>query len=67
MIKKKKWHGPLSHWRREGKTLVVRPFKKTFLMCVFPHSLNMCTNALQYSGKKTGFFSVKAELFLMAS
>ena len=25
---KKKWHGPLSHWCREGKTLVVRPLKK---------------------------------------
>ena len=32
--KKKKWHGPISHWCREGKTLVVRPLKKTFL-CVF--------------------------------
>ena len=30
---KKKWHGPLSHWCREGKTLVVRPLKKT-LLCV---------------------------------
>ena len=36
--KKKKWHGPLSHWCREGKTLVVRPLKKnTFFMCVFPY------------------------------
>ena len=30
-------HGPLSHWCREGKTLVIRPLKKThFFMCVFP-------------------------------
>ena len=28
--KKKRWHGPLSHWCREGKTLVVRPLKKHF-------------------------------------
>ena len=27
---------PLSHWYREGKTLVVRPLKKTFFMGVFP-------------------------------
>ena len=26
--------GPLSHKGREGKTLVVRPLKKTFFMCV---------------------------------
>ena len=26
--KKKKWHGPLSHSGREGKTLVVRPLRK---------------------------------------
>ena len=28
--KKKKWHGPLSHWCREGKTLVAR----TLFLCV---------------------------------
>ena len=33
---KKKWHRPLSHKLREGKTLVVRPLKKHFFMCVFP-------------------------------
>ena len=34
---KKKWYGPLSHWCREGKTLVVRPLKKNyFFMYVFP-------------------------------
>ena len=37
--KKKKWYGPLSHWCREGKTLVVRPLKKHFFMCVFPKSM----------------------------
>ena len=37
--KKKRWHGALSHWCREGKTLVVRPLKKNFFMCVFPHAL----------------------------
>ena len=32
-----RWHGPLSHWCREDKTLVVQPLKKNlFLMCVFP-------------------------------
>ena len=31
---KKKWHGPLSHWCREGKTLVVRPLNKTLFLCV---------------------------------
>ena len=37
---RKKWHGPISHWCREGKTLVVRPLKKnTFFMCVFPKKL----------------------------
>ena len=41
--KKKKWHGPLSHWCREGKTLVVRPLKKnTFFMCVFPYPSSCC-------------------------
>ena len=34
-IREQKWHGPLSHWCREGKTLVVRPLKKnTFFMCL---------------------------------
>ena len=34
----KKWHGPLSHWCGEGKTVVARPLKKnTFFMCVFPY------------------------------
>ena len=28
------WHGPLSHWCREGKTLVVRPLKKHYFLCV---------------------------------
>ena len=29
------WHGPLNHWCREGKTLVVRPLKKnTFYVCI---------------------------------
>ena len=32
--KRKKWHGPLSHWCREGKTLVVRPLKKKKNLCV---------------------------------
>ena len=32
--KKKKWHGPLSHWCREDKTLVVRPLKKHSFLCV---------------------------------
>ena len=27
------WHGPLSHWCREGKTLVVRPLKKNTFLC----------------------------------
>ena len=31
---KKKWNGPLSHWRGEGKTLVVPPLKKTLFLCV---------------------------------
>ena len=36
--KKKKWHGLLNHWCRDGKTLVVRPLKKnTFFICVFPY------------------------------
>ena len=38
--KKKKWHGPLSHWCREGKTLVVRPLKNHFFLCV--SSLRQC-------------------------
>ena len=32
--KKKKWHEPLSHWCREGKTLVVRPLKKLLFLYV---------------------------------
>jgi len=36
MISMVQLHGPLSHWSREGKTLVVRPLKKTFFMCVLP-------------------------------
>ena len=31
---KKKWYGSLSHWCREGETLVVRPLKKTLFLCV---------------------------------
>ena len=33
---KKKWHGPLRHWCREGKTLVVRPLKEPlfFYVCL---------------------------------
>ena len=42
---KEKWHGPLSHWCREVKTLVVRPLKKnTFFMCVFPKVYFTCYN-----------------------
>ena len=34
---KKKWHGPLSHWCRKGKTALSGPTsKKTFFVCVFP-------------------------------
>ena len=33
-LKKKKWHGPLSHLCREGKTLVGRPLKEKLLLCV---------------------------------
>ena len=40
--KKKKWHGPLSHKCREGKTSVVRPLKKTLYLCA--SSLNECTH-----------------------
>ena len=32
----KKWHGPLSHWCREGKTIVVRPLKKHFFYVCLP-------------------------------
>ena len=35
--KKTKWHGPLSHKCREGKTLVVPPLKKTLFSCVSSH------------------------------
>ena len=31
---KKKLHGPLRHWCREGETLVIRPLKKTIFLCV---------------------------------
>ena len=31
-----KWHGPLSHRCREGKTLVVRPLKNTFFYVWLP-------------------------------
>ena len=34
--RKKKWHGPLSHWCREGKTLVVQPLKKPLLYVCLP-------------------------------
>ena len=30
----KKWYGPLSHWCREGNTLVVRQLKKNTFLCV---------------------------------
>ena len=37
------WHGPLSHWCREGKTLVVRPLKNCLplfiLVCLCVSSL----------------------------
>ena len=33
---KKKWHGPLSHWCRGVKTLVVRPLKKHFFYVCLP-------------------------------
>ena len=33
---KKICHGPLSHWCREGKTLVVRPLKKHFFYVCLP-------------------------------
>ena len=32
--KKEEKNGPLSHWCREGKTLVVRPLKKPLFLCV---------------------------------
>ena len=36
-IRLKKTHGPLSHWYRKGKTLVVRPLKKkTFFYVCLP-------------------------------
>ena len=38
--KKKKWHGPLSHWCRDGKTLVVRPLKKPLFLCVSSLSIS---------------------------
>ena len=30
------WHGPLSHWCREGKTLAARPLKKHFFYVCLP-------------------------------
>ena len=33
---KGEWHGPLSHWCREGKTLVIRPLKKNFFYVCLP-------------------------------
>ena len=40
--RKKKWHRPLSHWCRKGKTLVFRPLKKTlFFVCVFPNDVDL--------------------------
>ena len=50
--KKKKWHGPLSHWCREGKTLVSRPLKKKLFLCVSSlrreeeKTINMCVVCL---------------------
>ena len=35
----KKLHWPLSHWCRQGKTLVVRPLKRTLFLCVSSLSL----------------------------
>ena len=46
--KKKKWHGPLSHWCREGKPLVVRPLKNTlFFMCAFPKNAGFLKRSLR--------------------
>ena len=47
-----KCHGPLRHWRREGKTLVVRPLKqKTFFLCVSSLSFHS-------EGRKLYFYSL---------
>ena len=40
-INNQKWHGPLSHWCREGKTLVVRPLKKNTFLCVSSHRCSL--------------------------
>ena len=44
--KKKKWHGPLSHWCREVKILVFRPLIKTLFLCVSSLTIFVVLNAL---------------------
>ena len=48
---KKKWHGPLSHWCRGVKTLVVRPLKKTLFLCVS----SLTSNTSIYIDNKVSF------------
>ena len=46
--KKKKKGGPLSHWRREGKTLVVRPLKKNTFLCVTSLTISIFYSLVLY-------------------
>ena len=49
LYKTKKKNGPLSHWCREGKTLVVRPQKNVFFYVCLPLVSNIREEEVLYA------------------
>ena len=58
----KKWHGPLSHWCRECKTLVVRPLKKIlfFYVCLPLGAVTLIMNNFREDYKGENSYAVQS-------